>query len=199
MFLSVYAMAYVIVNGICIFFNLHLLLTPYFNWGDYMNLGERIKELREKAGITQKELALRMGITPAVVGQYERGGRNPKTSMLLKFANALDVPFIDLFRYSDIPMSDEINQLAVSQYNKVHDNALFRILKRLEILPFAELNEMADMAERLEPHDIYAYLRIGYWQMMNGHAPYATNEVLIHHDWDTTPHLNRPNLPKYPI
>lgn len=55
-----------------------------------MNCGERIKAARKKAGLTQSELAERIGIKPQVISQYERGvKKNPKPATLKKIANAL--------------------------------------------------------------------------------------------------------------
>lgn len=58
-----------------------------------MTVGETLKNLREKVGLTQKELAERMGVSPSHVSQYERNLRNPSTNQLKKFADALDVSF----------------------------------------------------------------------------------------------------------
>lgn len=60
-------------------------------WGDIVTTGERIKEARKKAGMTQKELAEKLGIPYQGVGQWENGLRNPKIETLIKIANALGV------------------------------------------------------------------------------------------------------------
>ena len=62
-----------------------------------MTIGERIKAARIRVGITQKELANRLNVTPALVGQYERDLRNPKHETLQKIADALDAD-IDYLR-----------------------------------------------------------------------------------------------------
>lgn len=69
-----------------------------------MNCGERIKAARKKAGLTQSELAARIGITPQVISQYERGvKKNPKPATLKKIADAIGngVQWYEL--YSDSP------------------------------------------------------------------------------------------------
>ena len=43
-----------------------------------MTLAEKIKQIREKKGMTQKEVASLMGISQQAYGQYESGGRVPK-------------------------------------------------------------------------------------------------------------------------
>lgn len=57
-----------------------------------MTPGERIKKLRKEKGMTQKELAKKLGFSPSYLGQYENGYRNPKPSTVKKIADALEVP-----------------------------------------------------------------------------------------------------------
>lgn len=56
-----------------------------------MKTGEVLKKARIDAGMTQAELAQRLGVTPQTVSQYERGIKNPKIETLRKFADALGV------------------------------------------------------------------------------------------------------------
>lgn len=56
-----------------------------------MSTGEAIKAARRAAGLTQAELAQKLGVTPQTVSQYERGLINPKLETLQKFADALGV------------------------------------------------------------------------------------------------------------
>ena len=45
-------------------------------------IGKRIKELLEKKGITQKELALKVGCTEAAISHYIKGDRIPRSSVM---------------------------------------------------------------------------------------------------------------------
>ena len=54
-------------------------------------LGARISEALKTQGITQKELALRIGVTEAVISRYISGGREPKPEVLANMATALHV------------------------------------------------------------------------------------------------------------
>ena len=56
-----------------------------------MKLSARIKEARKKAGLTQKELGARVGMSEAMIGQYETGYRRPKYSTLERIAEAVGV------------------------------------------------------------------------------------------------------------
>lgn len=61
-----------------------------------MTVGERIKAARKKRGMSQKELADKLGIPYQGISQYERGVRNPKAATLFRIAEILEVPYIDL-------------------------------------------------------------------------------------------------------
>ena len=55
-----------------------------------MGIGTKIRELRQRAGLTQEGLALKIGVTPSAVGNYERGVSFPKEEVLMALFGALD-------------------------------------------------------------------------------------------------------------
>lgn len=61
-----------------------------------MTIGEKIKQARKKSGLTQKELGEKLGVSAAMIAQYENNKRNPKWKTLKKIADALNMPVIDL-------------------------------------------------------------------------------------------------------
>lgn len=62
-----------------------------------MQTGDLIKKARINAGMTQAELAERLGITPQAVSQYERGIKNPKLETVRRISEALGVLVPDLY------------------------------------------------------------------------------------------------------
>ena len=54
-----------------------------------ISIAEKIKGARELAGLTQAQLAEKVGTTPQNISQYERGIRKPKYETLLKISNAI--------------------------------------------------------------------------------------------------------------
>lgn len=56
-----------------------------------MTIGEKIRSFRNEKGYTQKKLANLAGIPVITLQQYELGKRDPRTDILVKIANALDV------------------------------------------------------------------------------------------------------------
>lgn len=63
-----------------------------------MTLAEKMKQLREKKGLKQKEVAALMGISQQAYGQYESGTREPKMDTLNRIAKALGVSKYELLR-----------------------------------------------------------------------------------------------------
>jgi transcriptional regulator with XRE-family HTH domain len=61
-------------------------------------LAEKIRSLREKAGLTQQEVATRAGLSWSMVAHIEQG-RKPdlRVSTLIRLSGALGVPAADLF------------------------------------------------------------------------------------------------------
>lgn len=61
-----------------------------------MTTGARIKEARERAGLTQEDLGKRIGVTGVAVMRYEKGQRQPRIEQLNSIATALGVPTAEL-------------------------------------------------------------------------------------------------------
>lgn len=83
-----------------------------------MNCGKRIRSARIAAGLTQKELALKLGVSGALVGQYETGIRNPKIDTLNRIAEALSLSssfFQGTQPFSDMNLLSEYKILILSK------------------------------------------------------------------------------------
>lgn len=65
-----------------------------------MHIGETIVAIRKDLGMTQAELAKKMGVKPQTISQYERGIKNPKPDTIKKFADALGVDAASLYAIS---------------------------------------------------------------------------------------------------
>jgi transcriptional regulator with XRE-family HTH domain len=53
-------------------------------------LGERVRELRQKRGLTQVDLGERLGLPQSRVSEIEKGSRVPNLETILRLALALD-------------------------------------------------------------------------------------------------------------
>jgi transcriptional regulator with XRE-family HTH domain len=62
-----------------------------------MNVAEAIRSLRVSAGLKQRELAERVGVTASMLSYLEAGKREPTIQMLRDLARALEMPSSVLF------------------------------------------------------------------------------------------------------
>lgn len=62
-----------------------------------MTIGEFIQYSRKKAGLTQKELGDKLGLSGSMIGQWENNLRNPKPETLKKLNDALDGALAEYF------------------------------------------------------------------------------------------------------
>lgn len=69
-------------------------------------LGRRLKALRRLKRITQQELAAKLGLSPTLLSNIERGLKKPSPQLLERIALALDVEKEELFiirESADVP------------------------------------------------------------------------------------------------
>jgi transcriptional regulator with XRE-family HTH domain len=66
-----------------------------------ISLGQRLRELRDKADLSLRELAKRIGVTSPFLSDIELGRRFPSEEILAKLAGALNVSFEDLEQYDN--------------------------------------------------------------------------------------------------
>ena len=62
-------------------------------------VGNRIKEIRNKLGISQEELGFRSGVHRTYIASLEVGKRNVSIATLEKIVNALEVSFSEFFDF----------------------------------------------------------------------------------------------------
>lgn len=81
------------------------------------NLADQIRRQRHKIGISQRELATRLGVTAGAVGQWELGLKAPSMPRLVKLSKVLNVSLDMLLGTSgeaaaqDLPRSPDTEDL----------------------------------------------------------------------------------------
>jgi transcriptional regulator with XRE-family HTH domain len=72
-------------------------MTLYQNDAVSVNVGERLRELREARNISMRALAARSGLSANALSMIERGRASPSVSTLYKLADALGVSITSFF------------------------------------------------------------------------------------------------------
>lgn len=96
-------------------------------------LGEKIKQLREKEQYSQKDLGLKLGISPSTIGMYEQNRRSPDKDMLLKIANTFNVS-VDYLLSSNTHISSLETNNKSKDVNDILKNAKEQLLSKEGLL-----------------------------------------------------------------
>lgn len=102
-----------------------------------MNIGQKIKELRKKRGLTQKELGKRLNVSYQMIAQYESGRRKPKIEQLRKIAQALSV---DLSEFT----SDNFRELPEFKL-EVYGTAITNLIEQIKEGPCPLSKDMSNI------------------------------------------------------
>jgi transcriptional regulator with XRE-family HTH domain len=101
---------------------------------DKILFGKRLRELREKRGMTQEELSNLLDIEWQHVSRLENGKNLPSCSILISLANVFDMDIREFVDYEhlnpEINVDESINKLlslATNEQKKV----IFRIIRAI--------------------------------------------------------------------
>ena len=68
----------------------------------FMNIGNKIKTVREAKGLTQKQVALEVDMDPSQYSKIEKGKTDPTTTTLEKIAKVLHIDVSELFASDEL-------------------------------------------------------------------------------------------------
>ncbi|UII55354.1 helix-turn-helix domain-containing protein [Cytobacillus spongiae] len=78
-------------------------------------IAQNIKACRERVGMTQQELALKIRVGTGTIEKYESGEQHPDTQTVLKISTVLDIPASELLEQdlqtNHVGIDHEIEQL----------------------------------------------------------------------------------------
>ena len=75
-----------------------------------MEFSERLKDLRKQAGLTQVEVAEKLGISQPAYASWERGAKKPTPENLVKIAQILNVS-VDYLVGNSEEKADELDNI----------------------------------------------------------------------------------------
>ena len=97
-------------------------------------LGARIKNIRNKKGLTQEQLSEIMEINPKYLSSIERGKENPTLNTLIKLSESLEVDSGEIFSHIQIEDPGERKFMITSLLDQADDEQLKLIFKVLSAI-----------------------------------------------------------------
>ena len=129
---------------------------------NHMELGKKIRQLRYKAGLTQEQLADKLGIGPQSISKWENAASMPDITTLPLLAETFGISIDDLF---DLSSEQRLNRIENSlDINEELPQDLFR-----EYEDFLK-TQLDDAQNKKRATGMLAYL---YWHRMNSSAQKA--------------------------
>lgn len=83
-----------------------------------MMLGQKLKELRVRKGLTQAQLASEMEISPSAIGMYEQDRREPDAELTMRFAKFFGVTVDCLLGYKPEEQSEVLDAMRKLLYSQ---------------------------------------------------------------------------------
>jgi len=87
--------------------------------------GTRLKDIRKRRGLSQVELAARLGVHQSLISQYERGYLRLHGALLVRLAQALDSTPDEILAVKTAPAADDVARI---------DRRFLRRLQRVDTL-----------------------------------------------------------------
>ena len=110
---------------------------------------EIIKSLRKQAGLTQKQLAERAGLSIASIQGYEQKKYTPKIETLSKIAKALNVSVESLFGGISIGPATEYDMEKLDYYGLLSDENTQKINELFKLLNYKGQDKAIEQVEML--------------------------------------------------
>ena len=120
-----------------------------------MKFNERLKMLRKELGITQKELAEKIGVGRTTISEYESGKIVPKQDGLISLADVFGVSVDYLTGVSDKPVA--VFRTETNTYNMQLDDVLLGAIKMIsaKIKSDDENFKIKYIDKELSPEQLY--------------------------------------------
>ena len=164
-----------------------------------MQIGNQIKALRKRRGVTQDALAQHLNVTPQAVSKWERGVATPDIGMLPDISAYFGVTIDELFAISDDTRMERIqNMLWDDRYYdpaEVESTREFLLAKGTKEPENGKVYEyLAEMENHLaqEHHEkAEKYAKEALRRDWNLRGPHSELEIAMHgriHDWNYNNH-----------
>ena len=158
-----------------------------------MDIGSVIKKYRKDAGLTQKEMANRLGVTTPAVNKWENGNSKPDIEMLAPIARLLDISLDTLLSFheklSDVEIEEIIRKMDKMFSEEGYEKTYEWVLELIKEYPncnmliwqaavMLDARRITDKCKNPEKYD----KQINAWYEM---ALHDENEEIQHHAADS--------------
>lgn len=133
-----------------------------------MNIGYNIRRLRNENGMTQEQLASRIGVTSAAVSKWESGQSLPDITMVMPLARVFEVTTDELMGYDAAVTEAEVDAL-LKKYNELEQTG-----------HYDEADALIRQARADYPSD-YRVMNRYMWHLVGGSAD-NDPAVLLQHE-----------------
>ena len=113
-------------------------------------IGKRLRDLRQKKGLTQKGMAKMAGVDYTYIGKIERGEQLPSLNVLIRFAECLSLP-LDRFFMGEA--TRRLVSLAPKDvYESMQRENLWELLRLLEGVSGEDISLLTEISRVLRRH-----------------------------------------------
>lgn len=119
-----------------------------------MTFAKRLIELRKSKGISQKELANYIDVSPSLVGMYEQGRRKPSFEILEAIADYFNINIDTLYGKDEIEAPYYIDPVVSEYAQAVKDNPDLKLLfDASKDMSKSDIDFVVTMIENLKKRD----------------------------------------------
>ena len=129
-------------------------------------VGERIKEAREKSGMTQKALAKKLGVAEKFVNEVETGRKIINESLISKVSKVLNTDLNDINMVvtdeelqKELKAEKQVRQTKPAEVNEVWNQAFGSVLKNVPIKGYKQLATASNKIDGHTANKVF-YLKI---------------------------------------
>lgn len=159
-----------------------------------MGIGYRIKEARERLGLTQTELGQKVGVTGSAITNYEKETSHPKEQIIYKLMESLGVDANYLFQ-DCVNIPKELNNVTLAEFEYIQkyrdlDPHGREIVDYILLKEWERVDALKNSPAAAEPGN--AIRLVNYYYRL---ASAGTGQILF--DTPPTKRIQIPNIEKY--
>ncbi|WP_415300938.1 helix-turn-helix domain-containing protein, partial [Clostridium perfringens] len=141
-------------------------------------VGERIKEAREKSGMTQKALAKKLGVAEKFVNEVETGRKIINESLISKVSKVLNTDLNDINMVvtdeelqKELKAEKQVRQRKPAEVNEVWNQAFGSVLKNVPIYDYSltQVKGYKQLATASNKIDGHTANKVFYLKIENNH------------------------------